>query len=203
MTYSAIIALRIMTLSAPNWQVPTPCELVQHQLKRAPFGSWGATNIYTHISCEISMSGKKGGNKLRTYKLFKNSLAFEPYLKIANPEKRIIIAQFRTSAHRLHIKTGRFGHDNTYVPPPPDEFHFLIECPKYLPLRTELFSSAGELNKYFDRYSPELKFVWIMSNENENVINLIYALRMRNHLIQSWWTPAALVSHIFILGCRC
>ena len=64
-----------------------------------------------------------------------------------------------------------------------DEFHFLIECPKYLPLRTELFSSAGELNKYFDRYSPEL-------NENENVINrlgtfLIDAFRMRNHLMQS------------------
>ena len=148
------------------------------------------------------MSGKKGGNKLRTYKLFKNSLAFEPYLKIANPEKRRLIAQFRTSAHRLHIETGRFGHNNTYVPPDrrlceccsmgqtEDEFHFLIECPKYLPLRTELFSSAGELNKYFDRYSPELKFVWIMSNENENVINqlgtfLIDAFRMRNHLMQS------------------
>ena len=54
------------------------------------------------------MSGKKGGNKLKTYKLFKNSLAFEPYLKIAHPEKRRIIAQFRTSAHRLHIETGRF-----------------------------------------------------------------------------------------------
>ena len=158
--------------------------------------------LHRHISSEISMSGKKGGNKLRTYKLFKNSLAFEPYLKIANPEKRRLIAQFRTSAHRLHIETGRFGHNNTYVPPDrrlceccsmgqtEDEFHFLIECPKYLPLRTELFSSAGELNKYFDRYSPELKFVWIMSNENENVINqlgtfLIDAFRMRNHLMQS------------------
>ena len=48
------------------------------------------------------------------HKLFKNSLAFEPYLKIANPEKRRIIAQFRTN---LHIETGRFGHNNTYVPP--------------------------------------------------------------------------------------
>ena len=103
--------------------------------------------LHRHISSEISMSGKKGGNKLRTYKLFKNSLAFEPYLKIANPEKRRIIARFRTSAHRLHIETGRFGHNNTYVPPDrrlceccsmgktEDEFHFLIECPKYLPIR--------------------------------------------------------------------
>ena len=63
------------------------------------------------------MSGKNGGNTLRTYKLLKNALAFEPYLKIANLDKRIIIAQFRTSAHRQHIETGRFGHDNTYVPP--------------------------------------------------------------------------------------
>ena len=107
--------------------------------------------LHRHISSEISMSGKKGGNKLRTHKLFKNSLAFELYLKIANPEKRRTIAQFRTSAHRLHIETGRFGHNNTYVPPDrrlceccsmgksEDEFHFLIECPKYLPIRTEIF----------------------------------------------------------------
>ena len=118
------------------------------------------------------MSGKKGGNKLRTYKLFKNSLAFEPYLKIANPDRRLCECC------------------STCMGQTEDEFHFLIECPKYLPLRTELFSSAGELNKYFDRYSPELKFVWIMSNENQNVINqlgtfLIDAFRMRNHLMQS------------------
>ena len=56
------------------------------------------------------MSGKNGGNKLRTYKLLQ---AFEPYLKIANLDKRIIIAQFRTSAHRQNIETGRFGHNNT------------------------------------------------------------------------------------------
>ena len=111
--------------------------------------------LHRHISSEISMSGKKGGNKLRTYKLFKNSLAFEPYLKIANPEKRRIIAQFRTGAHHLHIETVRFGHNNTYVPPDrrlceccsmgqtEDEFHFLIECPKYLPLRTELFQNLN------------------------------------------------------------
>ena len=158
-------------------------------------------NIYTdtyHLRYQC-LERKEAINSEHT-SYSKNSLAFEPYLKIANPEKRRLIAQFRTSAHRLHIETGRFGHNNTYVPPDrrlceccsmgqtEDEFHFLIECPKYLPLRTELFSSAGELNKYFDRYSPELKFVWIMSNENENVINqlgtfLIDAFRMRNHLM--------------------
>ena len=40
------------------------------------------------------MSGKKGGNKIRTCKLFKNLLAFEPYLKIANHEKRRIMPSF-------------------------------------------------------------------------------------------------------------
>ena len=45
---------------------------------------------------------------------------------------------------------------------------------------------------YYYSYSQELKFVWIMSNENKNVINrlhvgtfLIGAFRMRNHLMQS------------------
>ena len=41
MMFSTILASRIMTLGAPNWQVLTPFELVQHQFKRAPFGSWG------------------------------------------------------------------------------------------------------------------------------------------------------------------
>ena len=61
------------------------------------------------------MSGKNGCNKLRAYKHFKNSLAFEPYIKIANLDQRIIIAQFRTSAHRQHIETGRFCHNNTLI----------------------------------------------------------------------------------------
>ena len=67
------------------------------------------------------MSGKNGGNELRTYKLFKNSLAFEPYLKIANLDKRINIAQFRTRAHRHHI-----GHNNTYVPPDREAMRMLF-----------------------------------------------------------------------------
>ena len=56
----------------------------------------------------------KGGNK---HKLFKNSLAFERKINIANLEKRRIVAQFRTSAHRLQVETGRFGQNNTFVPP--------------------------------------------------------------------------------------
>ena len=72
------------------------------------------------------MSGKNEDNKLKTYKLLKNSLAFEPYLKIANFDKRIIIAQFRTSAHRQHVETGRFGHNNTYVPSDPEAMRMLF-----------------------------------------------------------------------------
>ena len=72
------------------------------------------------------MSGKNEDNKLKTYKLFKNSLAFEPYLKISNFDKRIIIAQFRTSAHRQHVETGRFGHNNIYAPPDREAMRMLF-----------------------------------------------------------------------------
>ena len=62
-----------------------------------------------------------------------------------------------------------------------------------MPLIIHKNKSPPPLNKYLDNYSPELKFVWIMSNKNENVINqlsrastfLIDAFRMRNHLMQS------------------
>ena len=97
-------------------------------LNQEKFQNFLLEYLHRHISSDISMSGKNGGNTLTciTYKLFTNSLAYEPYLKIANLYKRIIIAQFGTSAHRQHIETGRFGHNNTYVPPDREAMRMLF-----------------------------------------------------------------------------
>ena len=56
---------------------------------------------------DIYDSNKKGGNKLRTYRLITNNIVFEPYLNFRNFEKRKYIAQLRISAHKLKIETGR------------------------------------------------------------------------------------------------
>jgi hypothetical protein len=50
--------------------------------------------------------GKQYGNKLRTYRLFKNIFAFESYLDLDNFNRSILI-RFRISAHNLEIEKGR------------------------------------------------------------------------------------------------
>ena len=53
--------------------------------------------------------GKKGSNKLRTYKLFKENFQLEYYLTaIATVRYRIALTKIRVSCHRLDIETGRY-----------------------------------------------------------------------------------------------
>jgi len=135
------------------------------------------------VSTSLTVSGKEGGNKLRTYKLFKTSIGYEKYLTMNNLDKRKTITQFRISAHKLKIETGRFNNKLIYVPPElricencslnkiEDEFHFLLECPLYEDLRVKLFTSISGNNKYFCQYSHGQKFIWIMTTEEVNDLN--------------------------------
>jgi hypothetical protein len=58
--------------------------------------------------------GKQYGNKLRTYRLFKNNFAFESYLDLDNFNRNILI-RFRISAHNLEIEKGTSLPDNNLV----------------------------------------------------------------------------------------
>ena len=50
-----------------------------------------------------------GGNKLRTYRLFKSSIAHEPYLNVVNNrDKRILLTKFRIGICPLRSETGRY-----------------------------------------------------------------------------------------------
>ena len=79
------------------------------------------------------------GNKLRTYRTFKKSLAFENCLDIVkNTEYRQSITRIRVSSHNLFIESKRrlkipvnerlcpFCITNIE-----DEVHFITECKKY------------------------------------------------------------------------
>ena len=83
--------------------------------------------------------------KLRTYKLIKEDLKRESYLKLS-PYMRVPVARLRTSTHTLRIETGQY---NLPVPVPAeerycwfcqngsveDECHFLFECNLYSTLQ--------------------------------------------------------------------
>ncbi len=111
-------------------------------------------------------TSNKGGNKLRTYAIFKRNFHCEPYTKLSDKESRRWLAKFRCSDHSLRIETGRrqglkpeericLMCDNMTVE---DEFHFLISCPKYDQLRLKLFKYISEKVPNFDNLPQRHKF---------------------------------------------
>ena len=57
----------------------------------------------------ITSQRGEGGNKLRTYNLFKASFQYEPYLNIiANRDKCVLLTKFRIGICPLRIETGRY-----------------------------------------------------------------------------------------------
>ena len=146
------------------------------------------------------------GNKLRTYRTFKNRLIYENYLNLKDIEKRKQIARMRISAHKLRIETQRFNNRHIYIPPElrtcincidnktEDEYHFLVECSQYQSLRNELFNKCSNLNKHFSSYENCEKFIWIMTSENmEQLGNLdtfiVKALNVRRKWLTSHRIP--------------
>ena len=155
---------------------------------------------YNMVNTDISMSGKDGGNKLRTYRTFKKCIRFENYLNLNNFDKRRKISQLRISAHNLKIETGRFNSKNGYMPPElrlcdhcdlnkiENELHLVTECPLYEQIRNDLFSAITKTNMHFKDYSPTNKFIWLNVTEDLNVINdfgtfLCEAFRIRKNNI--------------------
>jgi hypothetical protein len=119
---------------------------------------------------------KEGGNKLRTYRKFKNKLYLEPYLlTVKNRDDRRRLCQLHTSAHKLNIETGRYQQIpecNRICPMCPNgqienEIHFMTQCPAYLEQRIALYAKLD--NRNFQKLNDENKFIWMMSNEDPDI----------------------------------
>ena len=147
---------------------------------RGKFLSYWRENIHSNFS----KSNKTGGNKLRTYKLFKTQFKREKYLELPNYSDRKLMARFRVGAHRLRIETDRFSGAR-YIPPSDrlcqncsmdkteDEYHFLIECPAYKGPRDILSESIASSNCYFRMYDGMQKFIWLLTSDNLNDVKLV------------------------------
>ena len=90
-------------------------------------------------------------HKLQYYKNFKGGLYLENYVMLVSEYKyRKALAKLRCSAHRLNVEVSRYkGEDDDslcnyclslgiYVLE--DEYHFIMQCPKYSILRTQYIS---------------------------------------------------------------
>ena len=93
--------------------------------------------------------GKKGSNKLRMYKLFKENFQLEYYLTaVATVRYRIALTKIRVSCHRLAIETSRYQKPTslpinqrlcTLCNQVEDEIHLICICGRNAHLRMEFF----------------------------------------------------------------
>lgn len=115
------------------------------------------------------------------YKEFKTNVSLEKYLTdVKNRNHKIALTRFRVSNHDLLIEKGRHFRPKIeredrkcflckdHIE---DERHFITKCPLYKNERILLYRTINENSIFFEAFSDEQKFLFIMTNENENVIN--------------------------------
>jgi hypothetical protein len=150
------------------------------------------------------------GSKLRTYRLFKSSIALEPYTRLPFLDRRLV-AQLRCGAAPLAIETGRWQKpcvpksqrfcllcqhdlDENVVE---DETHFLINCPSYREarcvLRVRLLLDYG-LDLATIPKKDKLKLFLAFPNKLRCVMAFIrQAWRIRHAMMEALEDPSALM----------
>ena len=116
-------------------------------------------------------SSNKGGNKLRSYSLYKNRFQVEPYLQMQDRGAHRTLAKFRCSDHPLEIEVGR----HKCIPEKgricrrcslnciENEEHFLLTCNAYDEPRNKLLLLFRELVPNFENLALREKFMFMMS----------------------------------------
>ena len=133
------------------------------------------------LQTDTSISGR-GGNKLRTYKLFKSRFETEKHCKIPLPSKhRRSIAKFRCGVAPLRIQTGRFEKlevqqrvCNECKNVVEDEAHVLLKCPLYIDFRVELFYLAQNVNSDFMSFGDNQKSLFLFLDVNMKMLEEIF-----------------------------
>ena len=113
---------------------------------------------------------------LRTYKLFKTSHAFEPYLFLQLPRKyQKYICRFRVSSHELRIHTGRYqGIRNRNErlclfcnsEQVDDEYHFIMKCSFHAIERIVLLNVVQMQEPKWKDFSEKERFIHLLHNKN-------------------------------------
>ena len=138
----------------------------------------------------IQVRGGRGGNKLRTYKLFKNLFQTEEYCKIIlPPSHRSAFAKFRCGVAPLRLETGRYEGlpaDERKCPfcrvHVEDEKHVLLQCQKAVNVR----------RNFYDLPDNE-KLVFLFSDQNmirDRAEACFTILQRRAAFLYKWFNAA-------------
>ena len=140
-----------------------------------------------------------GGNKLRTYRTFKNEFITEPYLSIIVHKKyRSAYAKFRCGVAPLKIETGRYGVNRVPVEERlcetcnsvEDEFHVLMKCPLYRDARDICFNSISAVSEVFADLPQESQFIELISNplHYKIISKFMYTILNQRRYLLHWST---------------
>ena len=134
--------------------------------------------IFEQLQSENGKDGRSG-NKLRTYKTIKETYNTEQYLLMKNMPAHVkrAITRIRLSAHSLEIERGRKAKPQS-IPAcerfcrqcktrVEDEVHFIVECPLYSQLRTEMLRKCPDA--YMELGNQAL-FKALFTSNDDNVL---------------------------------
>ena len=104
------------------------------------------------IMHHIHKCSENNTGKLSFYGTQKEIFHKELYLNIKNSKNRKVISEFRLSAHKLEIESGRYEHKNREerkckccnLGAIEDEQHFILDCPAYLIYRNSFFQQVWQ-----------------------------------------------------------
>ena len=125
---------------------------------------------------------KRNGNKLRSYRTYKDKFQKEEYLKLNSKSLRGTLARLRLSAHNLHIETGRYVKQSERKEPQDrlcvycdlkeceDEYHFVMRCTLYQNLRQKLFDKVITHFPFVKNYSEKQQFTWLLASADITIL---------------------------------
>jgi len=130
--------------------------------------------------------------KLRTFRLFKDNVSTEGYVKHSvHRKKRSLMAQFRLGVLPLKIETGRYQNipeeertcdscSNTIE----NEIHFMFDCPQYSATRDILLDAARLFDTDFENLTVSDKLKILLSTRwKDSSKFIIEAWTIRNNLL--------------------
>ena len=149
---------------------------------------------------------------------YKTTIILESYLaQKFNIKHKIAISRFRLSNHQLMIEKGRHMKPKIernerlcYLCKNEieNEEHFLVTCPLYSPQRKVLENACVENCIRYDYLSKEQKFIFIMSNENEDILkslgNFIFnSMILREKIIEYFLFENMVCVCVCVCTCVC
>ena len=103
-----------------------------------------------------------------------NIFCYKKYLDHVTTEKfRFALTRLRLSSHRLEVEVGRWAKPNAIAfenrlcstcEKLEDEFHFILECTRYIDLRNSL------IPKYFRSRPNMYKLIELFSSDSKNLL---------------------------------